>query len=348
MKKKGDELSIADLLNLPKIEFEIIPTGIKVLDYILGGGIMNKALTLVTGVTGSGKSQLMLQIAQQFQKHSYEVLYFDIELAITPSRLRNFGLSDINLVQYAYSIEEFDSEILDKLTAYLTNNPNKKLLIIIDSFTAMRSEKLLNTAVDDNMQPGLEAKYLTYLLTKLLKLWSKFPIAVIGSAHLKQNIVLPMQSTHGTLTDSGYRIPGGAALQYYTSQLLSLRKKATKSVGNFEIKYVDVKILKNRLAASDKVVTLIYSDQEGFYDLLTSLKFLVEEKKIIEQGGSYYIPGLHEKGLKLKTIIEKYNSDAEFKQKLDNFIEEQLQSIFKPQQEKSLLAQIADEEVLSS
>jgi RecA-superfamily ATPases implicated in signal transduction len=67
MKKKGDELSIADLLNLPKIEFEIIPTGIKVLDYILGGGIMNKALTLVTGVTGSGKVSLCYKLHNNFK-----------------------------------------------------------------------------------------------------------------------------------------------------------------------------------------------------------------------------------------------------------------------------------------
>ncbi len=308
------------------IATETIPTGIKVLDAILNGGIMKRAINLITGVTGCGKSQLALQIAKQFKEYGHSVLYFDIEMSITKQRIKHFNLDMDTIISYTYTIEEFDRDVLDNIKLAFEKNPDLKLLIVIDSISALRSAKILDAQIDDNLQPGIEAKYLTYLLNKLLRLVSTYDLTVLLTAHLKQNIVMPMQSTHGTLVDSGYRIPGGAALQYLTSQLLSLRKKQVKSIGGFDIKYVEVKILKSRLAPSDKTVTLIYSDHHGFFDLLTNIVFLLENNVITQSAGRYTLPFLDKK-ITLKEIIQEYKNNTEFKEKFDALVEKYIYEI---------------------
>ncbi len=338
------------------LSFEVIPTGLKLLDAILNGGVMTRAINLITGVTGCGKSQLVLQIAKQFKEKGYTILYFDTEIAITPQRLQFFGLDlGNNLYNYTYTIEEFDKDVLDKMKITLEKNRDKKVLLIIDSITAMKSEKVLSSAVDDNLQPGLEAKQLTILLNKLMRMISTYNITAIVTSHLKQNIVMPMQSTHGTLTDAGYRIPGGASLLYYTSQLISLHKKQSKTLNNIELKYIQAKILKSRLSPSDKSITLIYADKYGFFDLLSNLVFLTENNVITQSAGRYTFPFIDKK-FTLKDVIHEYKTNNEFAKNLNELIDKAIDDIIikplredannnKPQQTiENIMENIAEEE----
>ncbi|HZY46165.1 MAG TPA: RAD55 family ATPase [Candidatus Bathyarchaeia archaeon] len=55
------------------------PTGIKVLDDLLGGGFPRPSSVGITGPVGSGKSTLVKQIAAQALQHDFRVLYYTID-----------------------------------------------------------------------------------------------------------------------------------------------------------------------------------------------------------------------------------------------------------------------------
>src|SRR5215510_1067579 len=55
------------------------PTGIKVLDDILGGGIPRPSAVGVVGAVGSGKSSLVRQLAVNMLERDFRVLYYAID-----------------------------------------------------------------------------------------------------------------------------------------------------------------------------------------------------------------------------------------------------------------------------
>src|ERR1700745_804008 len=55
------------------------PTGIKVLDEILGGGIPRPSAVGVIGAVGSGKSSLVRQLAVNMLERDFRVLYYAID-----------------------------------------------------------------------------------------------------------------------------------------------------------------------------------------------------------------------------------------------------------------------------
>lgn len=63
-------------------------TGIKELDTVLGGGIVEGSLILVGGDPGIGKSTLLLQVAANIAHQGYKVLYVSGEESTTQIRLR--------------------------------------------------------------------------------------------------------------------------------------------------------------------------------------------------------------------------------------------------------------------
>jgi circadian clock protein KaiC len=74
---------------------EPVPSGIKELDHLLGGGLDRGTTTLVLGAAGTGKSTLALHYASHFasQGHRSLVFTFDETLGVMLARARALGLS---------------------------------------------------------------------------------------------------------------------------------------------------------------------------------------------------------------------------------------------------------------
>jgi len=87
----------------------MISTGLQKLDEILSGGIPSSVITDIYGASGTGKTQLLLQICINAAKKGENVLFLDTTGGFRPERILE--------MQKRQNIEE---EILDKIAALVT------------------------------------------------------------------------------------------------------------------------------------------------------------------------------------------------------------------------------------
>ena len=118
----------------------MISTGLKKLDQFLGGGIKEGLITDVYGSSGTGKTQLILQISLNVLKNGGQVLFQDTTNGFRPERLIEImGKQEIN------------SALLEKIKVGLITNTTQQIqylskisiknfsLIIIDNVTDLFS-----------------------------------------------------------------------------------------------------------------------------------------------------------------------------------------------------------------
>ena len=118
----------------------MISTGLKKLDQFLGGGIKEGLITDVYGSSGTGKTQLILQISLNVLKNGGQVLFQDTTNGFRPERLVEImGKQEIN------------SALLEKIKVGLITNTTQQIqylskisiknfsLIVIDNITDLFS-----------------------------------------------------------------------------------------------------------------------------------------------------------------------------------------------------------------
>ncbi len=122
-----------------KIDFESrCTTGLKELDRVLGGGIVQGSLVLVGGDPGIGKSTLLLQICQKAGE-TKKILYVSGEESESQIKLRaqRLGVTTDSL----YLISETDVETI--IECILSITPE---LVIIDSIQTMNHQSITSAA----------------------------------------------------------------------------------------------------------------------------------------------------------------------------------------------------------
>jgi DNA repair protein RadA/Sms len=112
-----------------------IPTGIKEMDRVLGGGIVPGSLILLGGEPGIGKSTLLLQVAFLIGKDNREVIYVCGEESMQQVRLRAERLNSISenvLLLAENNVDRVELQIKER----------KPFLVIIDSVQTIYKESL--------------------------------------------------------------------------------------------------------------------------------------------------------------------------------------------------------------
>jgi len=121
--KFSREKEVSKILMIQTQNLSRIASGIKEVDEILGGGVVPASVILIAGPPGIGKSTLLLQIADAFQKNSKEnkVLYVSGEESPFQIKLRSQRLkkgADVlfmatqNLQELLYNIERIQPKIV--------------------------------------------------------------------------------------------------------------------------------------------------------------------------------------------------------------------------------------------
>lgn len=136
---------------IPHYLRERIPTKIKFLDDMFGGGLVPSVTYMLSGDPGSGKTTLMLQMADALTKLGNIVLFNSVEqtkdqVVDLASRL---DLKDGFIFETHMKIEE----LLMHTKFLMDENPGKRVVLVLDSISAMaghsraKADKIANMLI---------------------------------------------------------------------------------------------------------------------------------------------------------------------------------------------------------
>ncbi|KAL8170319.1 hypothetical protein V2J09_022123 [Rumex salicifolius] len=183
--------------NLLEVASEKCSLNCPVLDGFLAGGIPCNSITEIVAESGSGKTQLCLQLLLSSQRPrslgglSASSLYFHSEFPFPLRRLRQLDLSfsdagdplDRILVQPLYSADDLFDEMLKlqpRLVAWNSTHKWPIKLVVIDSIAALFRSEFENTPDDLMRRSSLFFK----IAGKLKYLANKFGLAIVVTNHV--------------------------------------------------------------------------------------------------------------------------------------------------------------------
>lgn len=197
---------------------EPIPTGIIPLDIVLNGGLP-AGITQLVGESGTGKTNISLQISKKYCDNDKKVLYVDTKGDIDFNRLEKMGLNDYINKRFIYIREGTFNEVekeLDKLIA-----TGELSLIVIDSIASLIHSGYLNLndrgIKSDNCNSGYNSKPLSNLVKKLGMLAIKYHLTIILTNQFRNTF-----KTFGNGAGTIKKIYGPKALSYESRYIIQI------------------------------------------------------------------------------------------------------------------------------
>jgi RecA/RadA recombinase len=312
-----------------------IPTGIDILDAVLGGGVAIGALDIVVGQPGSGKSMLAIQVLAKAQElygnqPGFIGHFLDSEEATTTIRLSNLGVRRPLIKPYSDITVEKVFKFLEGLCLF---KEQKKIVdipsvVIWDSIANTLSEKE-REATDVNSVIGYKARMLSILIPKYVARCAQYNIAFIAVNQLRDVLNLGMFAPAKDLKfmSNSKDMPGGTVLKYNAFHLIEMKVKSALKPEQYGFDGViaKVKCVKNKLFAPNIEVEIVGSFQTGFSNFWTNYNFLATNKAL-KTGAWNYLVNMPEKKFRTKDAEDLYTDDSEFKKNFDKAVKETIQS----------------------
>lgn len=314
----------------------VIPTGIDILDAILGGGFAIGKLSIIVGQPGSGKSMLAMQTLGNAQKiHDGKLLgaMLDSEESTTTVRLSNLGVRYPKIKPYSDITIENVFKFLEGLCVF------KQEKGIVDVPSMVLWDSIANTlsqveieATDPNSVIGRKAKILSLLVPKYVAKCSRNNICLLAVNQLRDDLAIgPYGPPKELKFLSGQKtMPGGTVVRYNAFQLVEM-KVGKAIVGKDVEKYglegisVKVKCVKNKLFSPNVDIELIGSFTHGFSNFWTNYNFLVDTKRL-SSGAWNYLVSFPEQKFRTKDAINLYRTEPKFKAAFDENVKEAIQT----------------------
>lgn len=197
---------------------ERIETGLLEFDRVLGGGIMEDGIVLLSGDPGIGKSTLVLQVASRIAAQGKKVFYFSGEESVEQisGRLHRLGLQaqDLHII-HAVNIEEMVATIQEY----------KPECIILDSVQVVYSGELPSAAGSIT-----QVRAVAESMMKVAKQMG-IPVFMIGHVNKDGNLAGPMVLSH--LVDTVLYLEGERYSHFRLLRSLKNRFGSTLEVGVF-------------------------------------------------------------------------------------------------------------------
>ncbi|MBQ4052267.1 MAG: DNA repair protein RadA [Clostridia bacterium] len=214
--RKVEVKTISEIQTGSEIRFS---TGLKELDRVLGGGLVEGSLTLVGGDPGIGKSTLLLQICQYLGQEK-KVLYVSGEESMSQIKLRAERLNVLSSNLFL-ACETNVETILD------TCNTNAPDVLIIDSVQTMMSDRVSSA-------PGTvtQVKECTSAFMRLAK-EQGITVFVIGHVNKDGAIAGPKVLEH--MVDTVLYFEGDKNLNYRILRTVKNRFGSTNEIGVFDM-----------------------------------------------------------------------------------------------------------------
>lgn len=212
---------------------DYIPVGNYICNACLTGslfqGIPNNRITALSGVSGVGKTYLLLNIAREAILKGYYVIWYDSENAIEKKMLDQFGINrDYFRYEPALSVELFRTSITQTIDLLIEKKESgmsiPKVFFVLDSLGGLPTEKEIEDAKSGSDKADM---------TKAKKLRSIFRIismkmGIIGATMALSNHVY--ENTNAYVPTSVQS--GGQGLVYGASVILNLSKAKLKEDGD--------------------------------------------------------------------------------------------------------------------
>jgi len=302
---------------------DIVPTGIDLLDAVLGGGFAIGAFNIIVGQPGSGKSMLAIQTLGNMQR-KYKTpftAFLDSEEATTTKRLANLGVNRPKLKPYTDITVEKVFKFLEGLCLFKEekNLLDVPALLIWDSIANTLTEK--EREVEDiNSVIGYKARLLSILMPKYVAKMAKYNIGVIAVNQLRDNLAMGQFAPAPDLKfmTSSKQMPGGNVIKYNAFQLVEMKTKSALKPDKygFEGIIAKAKCVKNKLFSPNVEVEIVGDFVYGFNNFWTNYNFLVETKRL-KSGAWNYLTNLPEVKFRTKEAFNMYNDDQKFKEAFD-------------------------------
>lgn len=240
-------------------------TGIKELDRVLGGGMVEGSLILVGGDPGIGKSTLLLQICQSI-KYESGLLYVSGEESTKQIKLRANRLGVNNPSLSMVSDTNFNS--IERLVS-----SSKPGLVVIDSIQTIYNEELSSA-------PGSvsQVREVTAGLMRIAKTLG-VTIVIVGHVTKEGAIAGPRVLEH--MVDTVLYFEGERHLSYRVLRAVKNRFGSTNEIGIFEMRDVGLVEVSNPSAmmlsgrGENVPGSVVVSSVEGTRPMLVEVQGLV-------------------------------------------------------------------------
>lgn len=309
-----------------------IPTGLDLLDAILGGGFALGTMAIITGQPGSGKSMVSMQAlanAQRVYKGDMLGSFLDSEEATTILRLSNLGVRYPKIKPYSDITIEKVFKFLEGLCLFKEEKKiiDKPSIVIWDSIANTLSEKE-RAAEDPNSVIGYKARLLSILIPKYVAKCAQYNICFLAVNQLRDVLNLGQFSAPKDLKFMSHSkdMPGGTILKYNAFHLLEMKTKAVVKEEKFGFDGIitNVKCVKNKIFPPNVDIDLCGNFITGFNNFWTNFTFLTKTKRI-KTAAWNYLMNYPTKKFRTKEAEELYYTDPKFKEAFDELLHEGIQ-----------------------
>ena len=313
IRKAYTDTSIFSYDDFPEQAVNVIPTGSLMLDHAIGvGGIPRGRTTELVGLEGTGKTTLCLHMVAEAQKLGLDVVFIDVENAISADWARVCGvdMSKLYLAQ-----PERAEEALG--IADIVISENSAGLVVIDSAAGLAPDCEFD---DDNKKGGIfkeenttgmrRAKLLYHFFRTNVHALRKNDIALVFTNQLRDNTKSLYGGTISTC---------GKSLKYYASVRIELKSFKTgelEAAGEAAGKEIEVAVVKNRVGKPLQTAKFTISYDHAIWKAGDVLDTSVEYGIITKRGAYFVYEGETLAQGKQKTM-EAIDSNPELLEELD-------------------------------
>lgn len=308
-------------------KIETLPSGIDVLDAILGGGFGLGTLAVIAGNPGTFKSSLLGQVIGNSQKKFKGKMlssYLDSENSMTIERLYQLGVTSPPIKPYSDITVEGIFKTIEALCAFkaLKDIPEMPAIVGWDSVANTTTDyEKADSETSINSVIGLRARILSFVLPRYVSKLRQNNMSLIAINQLRDNISMGPYTSAPDLRWMGDKnMPGGNALKFNAFHLLLLRIRGDLKFEQWGFNGIilEAKCVKNKLFRPNIPVQLIVDFNTGISNFWTNYHMMKTTK---------YIDGAAWQKLKAypdfkwqatKGCLKKYEEDEDFRKAFDD------------------------------
>lgn len=279
-----------------------VSTGFPNLDYAMGGGFIEGSSNTIIGEPKAGKSSFCMSFAANMQRQKKKVLYVSIEARPHLEYMETLGIKKdktFSILIPEGPAEEMLDEIEEKIIL------EDYYALVVDSVAAMLPQDMLKRKYQEGEKIGTLAKVITVMLQRFTPIANKKKMILLLINQLRANMGYP-----------GKHMPGGAAIEYYSSHILYM--KEDKQKGGKDFKAITTTVKKSRLNTEGASV-LLYKSLSGPFSRWLSAIDYVEVRGLIERKGPMFVFPVGKEEFKgrgklefAKQLKEKYKTVEKF------------------------------------